>query len=275
MYLKIAEISIHVICDTKTEAYLESIFPFLQPFFQDANTENKDKNEFTFKITSVPFSTKNESWEFIINNTDYIQYFNHSRKISCLSILNDECITSALIFDSLKWAITYFALHEKLYPLHSSMLVKDNVAIALLGPSESGKSTLSDLLRRSWRLGNDELNVLKINKGVLTISPTPFRSSRVCETENKFYPLSISYWLKKNPENFTKPIDFLTSKFILLSSAYIISTENYFADQMFNLANEYSRILKIKELHFAKSPKVCEFIDRNLFEADEIKHVKS
>jgi hypothetical protein len=182
-------------------------------------------------------------------------------RIGVINLLTTAESPDRLFVEFLKIAISFLAIEKKGLPLHSSCVERQGKALAFMGPSEAGKSTIAGLLGPSWRLLNDEFNVLLPEDGSYRIFPTPFSAPRNynrCSTGSALAHRLFS--LEKSDHNRVSDMPFREQFIALASCVYAIPLTNSMCDQMLANVGDICKRLRVQKLSFAKDESIREDI---------------
>lgn len=134
--------------------------------------------------------------------------FSFADKTALVSLHHDSADAPVIIFNSLKWFISYLVIHTGGLPIHSSLMSIDNRGFLFCGSSGKGKSTISRLLQEHnphYLRGSDELNFIYKKNDRAYCYPSPVHSSAgKSEFTTPLY-LHHIYFLEHSLENNAVP----------------------------------------------------------------------
>ncbi len=171
----------------------ERIVANLAPFLSEKANGDGDRGAFEVKPVSGNASLnaatgragiyykENGVSDFEVGGIYFRLYIELEARKGTLYISEAAVDQSSIIFNSIKWFMTYHLISDGAVPLHSSLIACPPYGGALFcGPSGSGKSTIARILSGRpdlFRRGSDELNFVFESGAAIMGAPTPFTSS--------------------------------------------------------------------------------------------------
>ena len=175
------------------------------------------------------------------------------------------------IFNFLRYLLPMELLLGESVLFHSSCVVDEESgnAYVFFGPSGAGKTTISQLCKGVNVLG-DDMNLLRLEKKKVVVE-SALVGQRYYSKENfaKSFPVKAAFWLTQSKEIKISPIKKgRLNKLLSSFSGFFweqLPMSHY--QQVFRLAQSFSKKMKINELEFNKTEEVwnhVRFFDQNL-----------
>lgn len=179
-----------------------------------------------------------------------------SRRID-LSVTGSECC-----FDSfLRILYSMLLVQAGGMFFHAASIKNSSGACILLGASGSGKTTLARLATDT--VLSDELVAVRRANGTFYAFSTPFWGEFAAGNTNEKAELKAVYLLKKDTENFVKPIKRQEAILETLSCTLFFGPEEL-TKSVFDLCFDLLTTIPVEELYFRPSSAVFDLINRGV-----------
>lgn len=167
------------------------------------------------------------------------------------------------------WVMFGIALtRNQAVAIHSSVIVKDNLAVMFLGESGTGKSTHTRLWRENIEgahLLNDDSPIVRVVDGKAIAYGSPWSGKTPCY-RNLCYPLAGIVRLSQAPHNKIRPLHVITAIGALLPScppSFAYDAE--LQDRVCNIISEILRTTKVYHLECLPDGAAAELSSKTIF----------
>jgi hypothetical protein len=246
----------------KTFGVEESVPPDFQIFIRD----NDDLNDTLKKIPNGPVRSNFNPAKgtAVFSSNHFISRISWSEKVMTVSIDNRFSHPDLLVLENVKLLISLLCIQKGGLPCHSSAVSKSDRAIAFLGNSGSGKSTIAEKLAKTWDLIDDDFNIFLPEFGTFYIHCTPFNVlARNQVNHRKFEPSRLEkiFILKKGITTKTSPLD-LRNKFLkMMGNVFAFVANESFGRTVLDNCQRLCETVPIENLFFAKTDDITQKID--------------
>lgn len=182
--------------------------------------------------------------------------------------VRDDLNRRRIIENFMRVVLSYVALENESFFLHSSGVVKDNKAYIFFGPSGAGKTTVAQLSKGMPLLSDDQVLVY-LKDGKACASGVPFSGGERFRKENGAIPsLNVNqefeiagfYWLVKDEETFVEPLSLVMGAARLSSTIPFIKDGPFPMQKALDIATGIAEVSKIYALHFKKDKSFWDII---------------
>lgn len=152
----------------------------------------------------------------------------------------------------IKIAISVIIIRNGGIPFHSSAISDKQKAFAFSGISNSGKTTICNLLSdNKWKILNDEFNIVMPKKNGYNIFSTPFTTEKKLDSCNNISaPLENIFFLNKAKGNYLNKRNLKKNYFQLLENIYTIPSTKQNADKILENAHNICDFFSPEILYF-------------------------
>jgi hypothetical protein len=168
----------------------------------------------------------------------------------------------SIIYNSIKWFMTFIVIYEGGVPFHSSLIADSNDGILFSGASGSGKTTIAQLLTTGTgrQPGSDELNLIFPGSGFCTVAPTPFVSSGGRCGFNREKKLTKIFFLRHASQHSIEMLNLKQSFYHLLKNSYTLAGTRILTERLFCTLQNIAETVPCGLLHFKNENSVGPFL---------------
>ncbi|MBD3422352.1 MAG: hypothetical protein GF398_19740 [Chitinivibrionales bacterium] len=267
---------INITASNLEQKFEEALVQLIHPF-KSETTNQKCKADFYLEvthgfkpITEVEKSFKNNECRLAEQNGKIT--LTTSNSFAVLDVSNNKMIVthhSKDVFEFQKNVVEHLKLVASIIltlrgglPLHSSAVSRKNKAFLFLGPSGAGKSTISQLLKGSWQVIDEEFNVIireNVNYFVSTLpQANNMAGFTVC---NEKPALDGIFLLEKSNTNNIKNMPHRIQCASLLSHLFIFPLSQTIGDALLSNVDHVLEKMPILNLQFRNDHSICSFLD--------------
>lgn len=208
--------------------------------------------------------------EFELRSPVFSLFLSLEKQNGLLRITETADSKSSIIFNSVKWLLTYITIHQGGIPLHSALIASETEGILFSGASGTGKSTLARIVTSPGirlRLGSDELNlVLPEENGYFTI-PTPFSSTGEASQFVDRKIMKKVFFLRHASQNSVRMLQSKESFHNILKNTYTMTGTRYFSDLLMDSSAKFAATVPCGILNFRNDRSIRTFL-HNEWESD-------
>ena len=171
---------------------------------------------------NMVYYRENGTFDFDLLTPDFRLHIDLNRRKGSLYMAPLTEYTS-IIYNAIKWFMTFVAIHDGGVPLHSSLVTDGQDGVLFSGPSGSGKTTIARLCTEAPALlqqGSDELNFIFTAGRKTVVAPTPFLSSGSACRFTGSKSLQRIFFLRHASRHSIKMLDLKRSFHELLKNMY-------------------------------------------------------
>lgn len=187
--------------------------------------------------------------------------YNQKERSGLLAISAQEDLNRRRIIENfMRVILSYIALENESFFLHSSGVVRNNKAYIFFGPSGAGKTTIA-LFSNGMPLLSDDQVLVYIKEGKAFASGAAFSGGERFRQErdaipyrnvNQEFEIAGFYWLVKDKEVFLKPLTFIIGAARLASTIPFIKDSPFPMQKALDISTEIAKKSKFFALHFKK-----------------------
>ncbi len=168
----------------------------------------------------------------------------------------------SIIYNSIKWFLTFIVIYDGGVPLHSSLIADLNEGILFGGASGSGKTTIAQLLTTGTgrQAGSDELNLIFPGSGFCTVAPTPFVSSGGRCRFNREKKLTKIFFLRHASQHSIEMLNLQQSFHHLLKNSYALAGTRILTERLFCALQNIAETVPCGILHFKNERSIGPFL---------------
>jgi hypothetical protein len=168
----------------------------------------------------------------------------------------------SIIYNSIKWFMTFMVIYDGGVPLHSSLIGDLNDGILFSGVSGSGKTTIVKLIKTAAgrEQGSDELNLIFPGSGSCTVAPTPFVSSGGRCGFNGKKILTKIFFLRHASQHSIEMLDLKQSFYHLLKNSYALAGTRILTERLFCALQNVAETVPCGILHFKNERSIGPFL---------------
>ena len=206
----------------------------------------------------------------VLSSNKFISHIKWTQKAMTVSIDTHCGQPDLLILENVKLLLSLICIQKGGLPCHSSALYKNDTAIAFVGNSGSGKSTIAHMLSTSWNLIDDDFNIFLPYKNAFYIHTTPFYIFKgIGEIPNKSPPLQLKriFILKKSIITKMTPVSSQDKYIILMGNIFSFPFSDKFAQIILENCQRVCDMVPISNLFFSKTDDLTIKIDGVLNES--------
>jgi hypothetical protein len=173
---------------------------------------------FLTALQGVRFDPRSDSWyrhAFLDDGSTYVRWdivgeflvSSDGRRITCRSV--EGCSPESFQVYMLGQALSFALVKQRFEPLHATVVVVDDQAVAFLGNNAFGKSTLAAcFLETGCRLLTDDLLILRESAGRILAYPGPPRIKLFSRMATRFLGHTVNrVQMNPNTEKLILPLD--------------------------------------------------------------------
>ncbi|MBN1308689.1 MAG: hypothetical protein JXA18_12270, partial [Chitinispirillaceae bacterium] len=187
-------------------------------------------------------------------------------KVSVLHLVPSPADHSSIVYNAIKWFVTFMVIDEGGVPLHASLVADGGDGMLFSGPSGSGKSTIARLLTEEptpLQRGSDELNCIFRESGELRVAPTPFVSSGLKGRFTVSKDLKRIYFLRHALQRHSiETLEVRRSFYHLLKNSYALAGPGVLVEKLFSSLQAVAASIPCGILSFKNDPSVGAFISQ-------------
>jgi hypothetical protein len=205
----------------------------------------------------------------ILTSNKFISHIFWPKKLMTISIEADCTHPDLLILENIKLLLVLLCIQKGGMSCHSSAVFKNDCAVAFVGNSGSGKSTIADLLSKTWNMIDDDFNIFLPENGAFYIHTTPFYLLKTIRGNRpKSRPIQLKYIfiLKKSIVTKIAPISSQEKYILIMGNTFAFSISEYFGQIMMENCQRLCECVPVSKLFFSKSDDINLKIDLHLKE---------
>jgi hypothetical protein len=205
----------------------------------------------------------------LLSSNKFFSRISWSEKTMKVSVDNHFHDPDMLVLENIKLLIGFLCIQKGGLPCHASVLYKDNTAIAFIGGSGSGKSTIAALLSDTWKVIDDDFNIFLPSNGIFRVHTTPFYllsrtgAKRDCALP---IPLERIFVLKKGVITKMSRIESPRNYWDIMENTFAFSYNDYFGEKILENCQRLCETVPVSNLFFAKtvdlSLKINDFLQK-------------
>jgi hypothetical protein len=209
----------------------------------------------------------------VISSNKFISHISWLEKLMTVSLEANCTYSDLLILENIKLLIALLCLHKGGLPCHSSTLYKNDRAIAFMGNSGSGKSTIATILSTSWNLIDDDFNIFLPENKAFYAHTTPFY---VLKGTQEIYPksppiqLKRIFILKKGMVTKISPLSSQEKYIIMMGNTFAFPMSDHFAQIILANCQSMCETVPIFNLFFTKTDDINRKLDSFLRGNDQL-----
>ncbi len=151
-------------------------------------------------------------------------------------------------------------LQDEAVALHAAAILKDGKVYIFIGPSKSGKTTVSKL-SEDYTVLSDDLVIIKPFNGSYCVFPTPYwLDMQTGDRENRDYPIGGIFKLVKDNKTYLKKVAPARAMAEIFTVPHIPSQFQP-VQKLLNIFNGILKEFSLYELHFLKDKSFWRHID--------------
>jgi hypothetical protein len=172
---------------------------------------------------------------------------------------NDRYLKGLDFISDLKLLLSIAVLDTGGVLLHSSAVCRNGAAFVFSGRSGAGKSTIAQLLGKSWNIINDEFNILIPCNGRVLIYTTPFGTIKSIQTA--IPSVQCIFSIQQSTSNTIEAIPDNAVMMSLLKNICTFPVNDYYGNKLFENVHFLQSMLTVKQLCFSNNESFSNFFE--------------
>ena len=195
---------------------------------------------------------------FIYSN-GYTGYL--SKKIKKSKVIVSDYLTETWVEHFLRFAFSWMALETNCLFFHGAGIIRENTGYVFFGPSNVGKTTITEFSKNYSILGDDMI-MLRKNNGNVDVYATPFNINMgTLKLTNDKEQIKGFYRLRQDKSNYLKEMKKSKSIAELMSSVPLSKNNSMGNIIAFSLCSEIAENVPCYDLHFTRDDSFWRLIN--------------
>jgi hypothetical protein len=200
----------------------------------------------------------------VLSSNKFISHISWSENLMTITI-DTKCNKPDLfVLENVKLLIALLCIQKGGLPCHSSTLFKNDKAIAFVGNSGSGKSTIASMMSKTWNLIDDDFNLFLPEHGFFYVHTTPFyilKGTKEIPCKSRPIQLNKIFILKKSIITKMTPVSLKDKYIIIIGNTFAFPVNDYFGELILENCQRLCETVPIFNLFFSKSDDIALKMD--------------